>query len=153
MFKADLKDFRALGRVFKDLGDEYGPQNARDNFNGPMRSAMVPVLKEVKSKTPIDTGALRASVRGLGGPPTKRSLTVKPDVIFSYRVGYFWRSITASQRRKALALEYGTSNRAGKAVLRNALDRHKEQVISKFGREIGSALEKKAIQLGNKRGI
>lgn len=126
------------------LAADLGPRKARTAVGPAMKAAMAPVLKAVQVNTPIETGALLRSVASRGGGPTRFELRRNRNYIYNQRVGYFWRGKSRSQRKKAIAHEYGTKYVPERAMLRNALERNIKRVTRTLGEQLGLAISKRA---------
>lgn len=90
------------------------------------------ILKEVESRAPVRTGALKASIRNLGYRKTGQARSVI-SVSNSKKYGL---------RHYAVFLEFGTSNMASKPFMRPAFDVAEPQALEAFTRALNTELER-----------
>lgn len=134
------------------LQEEYGGKAAPQALRPAMRAAMAPLVSDVTSATPVDSGSLRDSVKLKIGKPTKKmssSEYYQSSTILYGQVGWFWSN--PSLWNQALAVEFGTQDVPAQSVLRGIHEREAAGTLKRFGDTLGPAIEKKAAQLEKKR--
>ena len=112
---------------------------------------MAPLVADVTQDTPVDSGALRDSVKIKIGKPTARmssSAHYNSSTVIYGQVGWFWRS--PSLWHEALAVEFGTQNVPARNVLRGIHDREAAGMLRRFQETLGPAIERKAAQLSRR---
>lgn len=143
--KSSVRGLRELEMKLDALSKEYGPKEAKKALRTPIRKAMKPVLEDVRSNTPTDTGALEKSAKLRVRAPSRKLPADNPDVTLIGTVG--WEN---SNMSKQLAVEFGNSNQSAQPTLRPALESNADEVTSIFGRELGDSIDKTAKKLAKK---
>lgn len=150
--KIEVKGLKELERNLLALSDEFGPKAGVQAMRPAMRAAVKPLESTIIATTPRDSGTLADSTKTKIGKPTKkmlRSVHFNEKQVLSARVGWTWKEV--SLWNQSLAVEFGTRNQSQQAVLRNAFDQHRNQMLQDFGDALGPAIEKKAKALYRKR--
>lgn len=108
-----------------------------------MRKAAKPIVYEAKSKVPVKTGELKASIKIKGAKTgfQKRQqragllfLNIKASVLKKYKNGM--RHVDVASK-----IEYGTSKTAPQPFMRPAFDMYKGEVLNIFVDELKNNLE------------
>jgi HK97 gp10 family phage protein len=108
---------------------ELGPRVARKHGQKAVREGLKPVLAEARRQVPVDTGAL------------KRSLRI---VNLKRRFGGVVAAQVRSLAPHAHLIEFGTVKMAAQPFLRPALDSGAQRVFDVLGRQLADGLEKEA---------
>lgn len=145
-----VEGLREAEQALTALATEYGPRNARQSLSVPLRKAMAPALDDVRANTPVDTGDLQSLSRTRVGSPTREDMGRSPNVVFVARTGWFWPT-SHSRWFQAVAVEFGTSQRAGTRVVQRALRDNIREITNIFSREIGPSIERAATRLHGRR--
>lgn len=148
-----VEGLKELEAALIELADEYGPKKAVQSMRPAVKAATDPVEQAIRSSTPADTGNLAASTRTRIGKPTGkmlRSVHFHKDMVIAARVGWTWSGENRLWNQ-ALAVEFGTAQQSGNAVLWSAIQQHSEQMAKTFGETLGPAIEKKAASLNKRR--
>jgi HK97 gp10 family phage protein len=153
MVSMKVQGLKELEASLIALNKEYGGKSAPQAMRPAIKAAMAPLQSELASNTPVDTGALRDSASVKIGKPSKKMVSnsahYNSTTIIAGRVGWFWR--TDSLWYEALAVEFGTQNKAGQHPLKNLFDSNNQEMLNTFKRTLGPAIEKKAKQLHKKK--
>ena len=149
--RANITGLAEAERNLLELAREYGPGRARRTLTTPLNRAIAPVLDQIQTETPVDTGRLRESVRRRTGAANRFERMEFPDAVAATRVGWFWAAGN-SQWFQALAVEFGQPRQGvgGQRILRNALENNIDEVIRIFSRELGPQIERTAERLGRR---
>lgn len=151
--KMKMTGLRDLEKALLALNKEYSGKAAPQAMRPAVKAAMTSVEEDIGASTPVEDGTLKASVKTVIGKPTKKMVSqsahYNQTTVIAGRSGWFWKS--RSLWRQALSVEFGTSHKSGKAVLRNSLDRHSAGMLETFKNTLGPAIEKKAKALHKKR--
>jgi carbohydrate-selective porin OprB len=150
--RMDVKGMRELEASLRALQAEYGGKAAPQALRPAMRAAMAPLVSDVTSATPVDSGSLVDSVKLKIGKPTKKmssSQYYNSSTILYGQVGWFWSN--PSLWNQALAVEFGTQDTPARNVLRGVHEQEAQGMLQRFGDTLGPAIEKKAAQLAKKR--
>jgi HK97 gp10 family phage protein len=153
-----MKEFEAL---LKEMQQDFEEKTSKKILNRAVRKAMGSVLESAKRLVPVDTGALRASLRlevRKPGRRDKRSKYVEPtDIVIgsvttapgnvlakkkfiNQRTGKEQIGINSDAR--AIANEFGTATKSAKPFLRPAMDTEKEKVVGSLADSLKAELEK-----------
>lgn len=151
MVKMKLTGMKELERALLDLGKEYGdPKYALQAMRPAMKKAVEPLVDNIKANTPVDDGDLRDSSKfKIRKANTKDKDVFGQDSIIVAEAGWIWAAGKGTYA-KALAVEYGTSNKKAQPVLRRALEANAGSMISTFKEELAKSIKKKAKQLAKK---
>lgn len=147
-----LEGLRAMEASLRALQKEYGGKAAAQAMRPAVRAAMAPLVAEVSSSTPVESGALRDSTKMKIGKPTRKILSsayYNSSTILYGQVGWYWSN--PSLWNQALAVEFGTNDVPAQMVLRGIHEREAPEMLRRFGETLGPAIEKKAAQLAKKR--
>ena len=152
--KMKVQGLKELEKNLLALNKEYGGKSAPSAMRPAIKAAMSPLLSQVQSETPVDTGRLRDSAKLAIGVPSKKMVSqsqhFKSSTIIAGRVGWFWKSGN-SLWKQGLAVEFGTANQKANYTLTQLLERNNSQMISTFKNSLGPAIEKKAASLHKKK--
>lgn len=147
-----LEGLRAMEAALVALHREYGGKAAAQALRPAVRAAMAPLVSDVTGATPVDEGALAASVKLKIGKPTRKmagSPYYQSSTILYGQVGWFWSN--PSLWNQALAVEFGTQDAPAQEVLRRVHEREAEGMLRRFSDTLGPAIERKAAQLAKRR--
>jgi HK97 gp10 family phage protein len=150
-----------LRQVFSELANDFGPKDSRSILIRGVRDAMAPALETAKANVPVDTGALRASLRIEAKRPTKRmkaskyinetdtvvaTVTTAPGNVLAKKT-YFnektkkkTKGITSDAR--AIAAEFGTAHVAPQPFLRSALESNSNVIVENLSTTLRNSIEK-----------
>lgn len=136
---------REVERDLLRLANDLGPRRARTVLNRPLRTAIQPVMDQIRATTPVDTGGLQQSIAVRVGGPSRAELrgdTLNRNDVAVARAGWFWRG--GSLWFQATNVEYGNSQRAPGNILRGALESNQNRILSNLARSLGQAIEQRA---------
>ena len=154
-FEFRIDGLDELEKNLLDLAREYGPRNARNAFNVPMKKALAVVEEKIIADTPMDTGELKQSVKIKTGrgPVLKSRLNWniaspggKDKIVAAAHVGWYGQS-----SYKLLAVEYGTRKKSRPGVVRRALRTKAGHVMKTFRTEFAKNLTKTANRLSKRK--
>lgn len=150
-----------LTQLINEIQNDFSAKDSKKILNNAAKLAMKPVLSKAQALVPIDTGALRASLRIEARKPTnrdKRSIYVNPtDVVIgtvttapgnvlkrkkfmNMKTGQKETGISSDAR--AVANEFGTAKMAGKPFMRPAMETSTGEVLNSLAQSFKTALEK-----------
>lgn len=150
-----------LQEIMKSLAQDFGPKDSKNILVGAVREAMRPALEAAKANAPVDTGALKASLRIEARKPTKKdkaskyinegdvaiaTVTTAPGNILARRT--FFNEKTKKKQKginsdaRAIAMEFGTANVAAQPYLRPALESNSSVIVNDLSGQIKTAIEK-----------
>lgn len=153
-----VQEFETL---IKEMQQDFGENDQKKILNKAVRKSMTPVLNTAKSLVPIDTGALRASLRLEVRKPSRKdrrskyvsendvvigNVTTAPGNVLAkksfknMRSGQVQTGIKSDAR--AIANEFGTAKMPAKPYLRPALESQSGNVVNKLGQSLREVLEK-----------
>ena len=139
--KVSFVGFDEFGKLLKEMQSDFNEADQKKILTNAVRQAMQPVLSQAKALAPVDTGALRASLRVEARKPTrkdKKSIYVKTsDVVIAtvttapsnvlakkqflnLKTGKKQKGIPSDAR--AIANEFGTAKHGAKPYMRPALE-------------------------------
>jgi len=148
-------------QLLNEIKDDFSEKDSKKILNNAVKLAMKPVLDKAQSLVPIDTGALRASLRIEARKPTgrdKRSIYVNPtDVVIgtvttapgnvlkkkkfvNQKTGKKETGIASDAR--AVANEFGTAKISAKPFMRPAMETSTQPVLNSLSQSLKVALEK-----------
>jgi HK97 gp10 family phage protein len=160
-FTVKFEGIQEFTQLLDQIKDDFSEKDSKKILNNAVKLAMQPVLSKAQSLVPIDTGALRASLRIETRKPTsrdKRSIYVNPtDVVIgtvttapgsvlkkkkfvNQRTGQKETGIASDAR--AVANEFGTAKMAGKPFMRPAMETTTQPVLNSLSTSLKTALEK-----------
>ena len=148
----EIKGLRELEKALLGLQKEYGGKAGAQAMRPAITAAIKPLKQQLEQDTPVDSGALKASVKQTVGAVTKDMMAFsrskyKNSTILAGRVGYFGNKVY----KRAISVEYGTIDIAAQHTLENVFDREASGMASRFGKSLGPAIEKKAKALNKKK--
>ena len=150
MIKLKVHGLKELDKALNKLDLDLRKRASREAG----RKAMMPVAKEIKSNTPVDSGRLRDTVRvsATNAPSRLRKYSKKASMIASANVGIKSKDPTKTATH-AIHLEYGTKNMSPQPFIRKAFNEAKKKsTIMRFRKELRLSIEKFA-RTQNKRNI
>ena len=135
--QAELENGPEIERVLVEIAKEYGARNALLPLRQTIRVAMKPLVPQLQAASPVQTGALRNSVR-LGvysnrkGKPTAFGL-----------VG--WRTRRGHPQPRTgqfLGLEYGNEKIENpRQILERLFDRNAQRMLNDFIKELPKRMD------------
>jgi hypothetical protein len=148
----EVKGLRELEKALLALQKEYGGKAGAQAMRPAVTAAIKPLKQQVIQDTPVDSGALQASIKQTVGAVTKDMLSHSRNhynntTVIAGRVGYFGNKVY----KRAISVEYGTIEIAAQHNLENVFDREAKGMATRFGSKLGPAIEKKAKALHNKQ--
>lgn len=149
-----VEGFDELYKTFDELAEEIGQGKTNRIWKKALGFAFEPVLRQVKSSAPVDSGQLldhvymdvhRPQGRDRKSPAYQGEVfmarvTVAPqreDSVTRTTITKSGKESTVSYNRPvALANEFGTAKMAGKPFIRPALEANVQNVIDRLGQAI-----------------
>jgi HK97 gp10 family phage protein len=159
--KVSFVGFDEFGKLLKEMQSDFNEADQKKILTNAVRKAMQPVLSQAKALAPVDTGALRASLRVEARKPTrkdKKSIYVKTsDVVIAtvttapskvlakkqflnIKTGKKQKGIPSDAR--AIANEFGTAKHGAKPYMRPALESQTGIVLDDLAGSLKLALLK-----------
>lgn len=153
-----MKEFENL---IKEIQEDFGEKDQKKILNKAVRKSMASVLNAAKTRSPIDTGALQASLRLEVRKPSrkdKRSKYVMPtDIVIgnvttapgnvlakkkfmNVKSGKIQQGIESDAR--AIANEFGTASMPANPFLRPAMESQAGNVVNSLGDSLKAVLTK-----------
>lgn len=160
-FSVGIVGAEELSAVLKDLVDDFGPKDSKKILVSAVRQAMRPALETAKANAPVDTGALRASLRIEAKKPNRKdkaskyieegdvviaTVTTAPGNVLAkrsfvnQRTGKRQKGITSDAR--AIAMEFGTAEVSPKPFLRSSLESNSGNIVNDLSTQIKTAIDK-----------
>lgn len=158
-FKVEgMQDFENL---IKEMQQDFGEKDQKKILVKAVRKSMATVLNTAKNNVPVDTGALRASLRLEVRKPSrkdKRSKYVMPtDIVIgnvttapgnvlakkkfmNVKTGQIQKGIESDARH--IANEFGTAKMPAKPYLRPAMESQGGNVVNSLAQSLKEALQK-----------
>ena len=161
VISVQFEGIEEFSQMLDQMKDDFSEKDSKKILNNAVKLAMQPVLSKAQSLVPIDTGALRASLRIEARKPTsrdKRSIYVNPtDVVIgtvttapgsvlkkkkfvNQRTGQKETGIASDAR--AVANEFGTAKMAGRPFMRPAMETSTQPVLNSLAQSLKTALDK-----------
>ena len=150
-------DSRHFEQALLAMAREFGPQNAVNSLRAPIRAALGPVLEDLRSRTPVDSGRLRDSARlTIGRPPRPNGSPLDvgrtTNSIIQGRVGYNVSGRNGrGLRARAIAQEFGTINQTARPVLQPSFDRRRNRILGTFCSQLDSSIQRQARSLARRQ--
>lgn len=159
--KIQFEGIQEFNDLLNEIRNDFDEKDSKKILNAAVRLAMKPVLDKAKMLVPVDTGALRASLRLEVRKPTrkdKRSKYVNDSDIVIGTVTTAPGSVLAKKKfinvktnkkqtgipsdARAIANEFGTATMAGKPYMRPALESSGQESLNSLSISLKTALEK-----------
>lgn len=136
--EAKLSELMALGRADKV---------AKQTLVKAAKTAMEPVLQEVQTTAPADSGMLRASAKLTARIPneTDRRSTMIDQTDVAVAV------VSVKKSAVSLAQELGTKKLAPQPFLRPALAKHKDRVVTLFKEDLADYINEVAARQARRK--
>lgn len=160
-FKVAIEGVQELNDVLDELNNDFGPKDAKNILVSAVRKSMRIVLDQAKTMVPVDTGALKASLRVEARKPTskdKRSkyisatdvaiatVTTAPGKVLAKRKFYNVKEkknvVGIPSDARAVAMEFGTAKVAARPYLRPALESQSSTVVSNLAQQIRDSINR-----------
>jgi len=159
--KVSFVGFDEFGKLLKEMQSDFNEADQKKILTNAVRKAMQPVLSQARALAPVDTGALRASLRVEARKPSrkdKKSIYVKTsDVVIAtvttapsnvlakkqflnLKTGKKQKGIPSDAR--AIANEFGTAKHGAKPYMRPALESQTGIVLDDLAGSLKLALLK-----------
>jgi HK97 gp10 family phage protein len=159
--KVSFVGFDEFGKLLKEMQSDFNEADQKKILTNAVRKAMQPVLSQARALAPVDTGALRASLRVEARKPSrkdKKSIYVKTnDVVIAtvttapsnvlakkqflnLKTGKKQKGIPSDAR--AIANEFGTAKHGAKPYMRPALESQTGIVLDDLAGSLRLALLK-----------
>lgn len=153
-----MKEFEQL---IQEMQEDFGEKDQKKILNKAVRKSMASVLSAAKTRSPVDTGALQASLRLEVRKPSrkdKRSKYVMPtDIVIgnvttapgkvlakkrfmNVKTGKIQKGIESDGR--AIANEFGTASMPANPFLRPAMESQAGNVVNSLGDSLKEVLTK-----------
>ncbi len=158
-FKVEgMKEFEQL---LKEIQSDFGEKDTKKILNQAVKKSMGNVLATAKNLVPVDTGALRASLRLEVRKPTRKdkrskyvensdivigNVTTAPGNVLArtkftnVKTGQKQKGIKSDAR--AIVNEFGTAKQPARPYLRPAMETQSPTVVSSLASSLRMALEK-----------
>lgn len=158
-FKVEgIKEFEDL---LKEIQNDFGEKDAKKILNKAVRQSMGHVLNAAKNLVPVDTGALRASLRLEVRKPSRKdkrsryvqdsdivigNVTTAPGNVLArtkftnVKTGQKQKGIKSDAR--AIVNEFGTAKLPARPYLRPAMESQGPTTVSSLSSSLKTALEK-----------
>lgn len=159
--KMSFTGFAEFEEVMKDMRNDFDEKDQKRILTNAVRSAMKPVLGKAQALVPVDTGALRASLRIEARKPTRKdrkSIYVSPTDVAIATVTTAPGKVLAKKRfinqrtgkkqvgiasdARAIANEFGTGKMSAKPFMRPALESSTGVVVSDLADQLRTAITK-----------
>jgi HK97 gp10 family phage protein len=165
-----FEGFQELADVLTELDNDLGEKDAKRILRVGIKKAMEPVLVDAKMEALKDTGALAASLQIEARKPTGKDRKSKYVSYTDQFIGAVTTASGAKLQKtafvnlrskevykgkkeaikqvgiksdaRAIAVEFGTANMAGKPFLRPALENNRSVVISELAEHLRTALSR-----------
>lgn len=150
-----------LRDVFQELANDFGPKDSRFILVRGVRDAMAPALETAKANVPVDTGALRESLRIEARKPNKRmkaskyinetdtvvaTVTTAPGPVLARKTYYNEKTKTKvrgiESDARAIAAEFGTAHVAPQPFLRSALESNANVIVENLSTTLRKSIDK-----------
>jgi HK97 gp10 family phage protein len=158
-FKAE--GFKEFAELLKEMQNDFGEKDSKKILGKAVRNSMNTVLSSAKMLVPVDTGALRASLRLEVRKPTrkdKRSKYVKDSDVIIGTVTTAPASVLAKKKfmnaktgkkqvgiesdARAIANEFGTAKMSAHPFMRPALETNAQSVVGTLKDNLKESLSK-----------
>lgn len=153
-----FKGGKELEQNLLDLAKEFGPRNIRSSMNAPLKKAIVPITEEIRQKTPVDTGKLKASII----TKTGRGPIVKAIKTLGRKFGYkapktnvFAAAYTGwtGPWYKLFRVEYGTRHFPAKHIISQSLENKGQEALNILSSQWNSGLAKTVKRLNKRKAL
>jgi HK97 gp10 family phage protein len=153
--------FEQFQATMRELQDDFGPQDQKKILTKAVRRSMNPVLQKARGLAPVDTGALKASLRIEARKPSrkdKKSIYVSPsDVVIGtvttapgnvlkkksfFNVKTKTKQVGIASDARAIANEFGTAKMPAKPFMRPAMESSTFQVLNELGEQLKTEIFK-----------
>lgn len=135
-----------------ELSKTFSPRQARGIFNRALKKALNNLKDEMKSRTPVDTGFSKKSIKVVVRAPKKAELAQWPDAIVVASIGFTPKDPTLGQIINIFVMEYGDDGRLPLRIIRGSTNLHAERIfddiLNLFQIEINKAIEKQRRKAG-----
>jgi HK97 gp10 family phage protein len=153
-----MKEFADL---IGQMQDDFGEKDSRKILNKAVKKSMGNILDAAKSRAPVDTGGLRASLRLAVRKPSRKDkrsryientdvvigqITTAPGNVLAKlkyknaKTGE--KTVGVQSDARAIANEFGTANMGGKPFLRPAMESQSQSTVSSLAGSLRLELEK-----------
>lgn len=160
-FSVGIVGAKELNDVLNQLVQDFGPKDSKNILVSAVRQAMKPALEAAKASAPVDTGALKASLRIEARKPNKKdkaskyisesdvviaSVTTAPGKVLAKKS--FFNEKTKKRQKgiesdaRAIAMEFGTANVAPRPYLRSALEGSSGVIVNDLSSQIKTSIDK-----------
>lgn len=165
--KFTVEGFQEFDELLSTIQEDFGTKDAQKILNKAVKLAMTPVLMQAKMLAPVDTGALRESLRIEARKPTNKdrrsryvsagdvvigTVTTAPGNVLARRKFY---NYSQSYRQKkdviskgiksdarANVQEFGSVNFPAQPYMRPALESKGQEAVGLLSKSLKEALEK-----------
>ena len=168
-FSVAIVGAEELKACFSELANDFGPKDSRKILVQGVREAMRPALETAKANVPVDTGALRASLRIEAGKPTRRmknskyinetdtvvaTVTTAPGKVLA-RTKFIHqhtkkKTVGIPSDARAIAAEFGTAHVQPQPFLRSALESNSTTIVENLSTTLRTAIQKYKAKQSNK---
>lgn len=150
VLKGKVVGLKALDKKLLALSKQYSdPKIARKVLRPVLKEVAQPILSQLKATTPVDSGALKNSIKLRVKVPSKKeqkSAKTRNPIMIAL-IGYTGNEIIAH----GLTVEYGNRNRPALSPLRNALNNNLSYVQSNFRGALSRSINTFAKKLARKK--
>lgn len=159
--KVAFVGFDELDQLLKEMQTDFNELDQKKILNNAVRDAIKPVLSQAQALVPVDTGALRASLRIEARKPTrkdKKSIYVSPSDVVIATVTTAPSRVLAKKKflnvktgkkqvgipndARAIANEFGTAKHGAKPYMRPALESQTGVVLDNLASSLRTVLQR-----------
>ena len=165
--KFKVTGFKEFDELLTTIQNDFGPKDTQKILNRAVKLAMTPVLMQAKMLAPVDTGALRESLRIEARRPTTKdrrsryvdsndivigTVTTAPGNVLAKRSFYNYKKSFKEKRNiktkgipsdaRANVQEFGSVNFPAQPYLRPALESQGPSAVNSLSQSLKEALNK-----------
>jgi len=163
-FSVGIIGVAELREVFTQLANDFGPKDSRGILTNAVRQAMGPALVTAKMNVPVDSGALRASLRIEVRKPNKKmkaskyisetdtvvaTVTTAPGNVLAktkflnvHNTKSKIKQVGIKSDARAIAAEFGTAHVAPQPFLRSALESNSGVIVNSLATDIKNSIDR-----------
>lgn len=166
-FSVGIVGAQELKEVLDELIKDFGPRDSKGILVGAVRQAMKPALEAAKFNAPVDTGALRESLRIEARKPNRKdkaskyinqgdvaiaTVTTAPGKVLAKKKFYNFRESYKQKKNvrtkgiqsdaRAIAMEFGTAEVGPQPFLRSALESNSGLIVNDLSGQIRASIER-----------
>jgi len=150
----DLKGILSSQKAVRDMAKQLSKNATVGLYRKPLKKALEPFHERITTTTPVESGALRDSVKSVVRKPNKRDMRqedVSQSTVMIGKVGWERRTGDQVTYKQLLAVEFGSRYKMATPVIRPAFNALQQQSRSIFAKELGTNVEKAAKKIARKQ--